>query len=136
MATAEPLSPDDRARILGEVYAAAREGRWDDLAAFVTDDFTIYEADALPYGGAWRGKDAFERLYPAVMGTWADPEAETLEIAGGKEWVLAVVRLTMTSKKTGRRFSQTVCEAGTFEGGLLKDLRIHYFDAAEVASQA
>ncbi|MGB3711624.1 MAG: nuclear transport factor 2 family protein [Erythrobacter sp.] len=130
------LTPDDRKRILTEVYEAAREGRWDDLAAQVTDDFMIHEAPSLPYGGAWTGRDAFQRLYPAVMGAWDDPEAETLEIAGGDEWVLAVVRLTMTSKKTGRRFSQTVCEAGTFEGDKLKDLHIHYFDAAAVAAEA
>ncbi len=130
------LTPEDRANILREVYAAAREGRWDDLADRVTEDFTIHEAPSLPYGGAWTGKDAFKRLYPAVMDSWDDPHAETLEIAGGEEWVLAVVRLTMTSRKTGQRFSQTVCEAGTFECELLKDLRIHYFDAAEVAAQA
>jgi len=130
------LTRDDRARILNEVYSAAREGRWDDLAARVTDDFTIYEAPSLPYGGEWKGKDAFQRLYPAVMGSWDSPATETLEIAGGDEWVLSVIRLTMTSKKTGRRFSQTVCEAGSFESDLLKDLHIHYFDAAEVAREA
>ncbi|MEM1052030.1 MAG: nuclear transport factor 2 family protein [Pseudomonadota bacterium] len=130
------LSGSDKARILGEVYSAAREGRWDDLAARVTDDFTIYEAGSLPYGGTWTGRNAFQRLYPAVMGTWDNPQAETLEIAGGDEWVLSAIRLTMTSKRTGRRFSQTVCEAGTFEGDKLKELRIHYFDAAEIAAEA
>lgn len=130
------LSGPEKARVLEEVYAAAREGRWDDLAARVTEDFTIYEAGSLPYGGAWTGRDAFQRLYPAVMGTWDDPATETLEIAGGDNLVLSAIRLTMTSKKTGRRFSQTVCETGSFEGDKLKDLRIHYFDAAEVAAEA
>ncbi|MEO0462447.1 MAG: nuclear transport factor 2 family protein [Pseudomonadota bacterium] len=129
------LSPADKARVLEEVYTAAREGRWGDLAARVTDDFTIYEAACLPYGGAWTGKDAFQRLYPAVMGSWDNPEAETLEIVGGETHVLASIRLTMTSKKTGRRFSQTVCELGSFRGDKLKDLHIHYFDAAEVAAE-
>jgi len=130
------LSPKDKARVLGEVYAAAREGRWDDLAANVTEDFTIREAPSLPYGGDWRGKDAFKRLFPAVMDSWDDPVTETLEIAGGEEWVFSVIRMTITSKKTGRRFSQNVCEAGTFEGDRLKVLHIHYFDAAEIAAEA
>ena len=130
------LSGPDKARVLGEIYAAAREGRWDDLADRVTEDITNYAEGSLPYGGEWTGRDAFQRLYPAVMGSWDDPETETLEIAGGDAWVLSAIRLTMTSKKTGRRFSQTVCEAGTFDGNKLKDLRIHYFDAAEVAAEA
>ena len=42
----------------------------------------------------------------------------------------------MTSKRTGRTFSQTVNEAGRFKDGILQELRIHYFDAAEVAAEA
>ena len=57
-------------------------------------------------------------------------------VTGGDSWAVTVLTLTMTPKDGGETFSQTVCEAGSFEDGLLKALRIHYFDAAEVAAKA
>jgi hypothetical protein len=47
-----------------------------------------------------------------------------------------VIRLTMHPKDGSAPFTQTICEAGCFEDGLLRELRIHYFDAAEVAARA
>lgn len=59
-----------------------------------------------------------------------------MKLWGGEEWAVAVVSLMMKSKKTGRIFTQTVNVAAEFDDGLLKALRIHYFDAAEVAAEA
>ncbi|MGB3471549.1 MAG: hypothetical protein WBA51_12065 [Erythrobacter sp.] len=46
-----------------------------------------------------------------------------------------MLTLTMPSKRTDEAFRQTVNECGSFQGGLLKELRIHYFDAAKVAGK-
>jgi hypothetical protein len=44
-----------------------------------------------------------------------------------------ILAFTMTSKKTGNTFTQSVCEASRFENGLLKELRIHYCHTAQIA---
>ncbi len=124
------------AQLLAEIYGFAGAQDWQAVAARVHPEFTVYEAECLPFGGEWTGPDALQRVATAMYGTWAKAVVDIHEIVGGETWAVVVLSLTMTSKKTGRTFTQTVNEAGRFEGGLLKDLRIHYFDAAEVAAEA
>jgi 1,4-dihydroxy-2-naphthoyl-CoA synthase len=71
-----------------------------------------------------------------MYATWASAAVEIHDITGGESHAVVVLTLTMTSKRTGETFAQTVNECGSFENGLLKELRIHYFDAAEVAAKA
>lgn len=122
--------------MLSAVYAAAGEGDWDTVASLIHPDFVLYEAKGLPFGGEWRGKDALQRCAAAMYGTWAEAKVDIHDITGGDQWAVVVLTLTMTPKNGGETFKQTVCEAGSFEDGLLKELRIHYFDAAEVAEKA
>ncbi len=121
---------------LAAVYAAAGARNWDLVESLLHPDFVLHEAAGLPFGGEWRGKDALQRCAAAMYGTWAEAKVEIHDITGGDTWGVTVLTLTMTPKDGGETFSQTVCEAGSFEDGLLKDLRIHYFDAAEVAAKA
>jgi ketosteroid isomerase-like protein len=129
------MSQASAAELLGQVYARAGQGDWDGVAALVTEDFTLYEAESTPFGGAYIGKDAMQRCAAAVFGTWDNPHTTTLELVGGKDWAVHILAFTMTSRKTGNTFTQTVCEAGKFENGLLKELRIHYFDTAQIAAE-
>ena len=122
--------------MLSAVYAAAGARDWKTVESLLHPEFVLYEAECLPFGGEWRGKDALQRCAAAMYGTWAEAKVDIHDITGGDNWAVTVLTLTMTSKRTGETFSQTVNEAGTFEDGLLKELRIHYFDAAEVAAKA
>jgi hypothetical protein len=122
--------------MLQAVYAAAGARDWDRVESLVHPDFILYEAEGLPFGGEWRGKDALQRCAAAMYGTWAEASVDIHDITGGDSHAVTVLTLTMTSKRTGETFSQTVNECGAFEGGLLKELRIHYFDAAEIAEKA
>ena len=129
-------SHDKPAALLSEVYRLAGERDWDAVEALVHPEFVLYEAESLPFGGEWKGKDALQRCAAAMYATWEEASVNIHEITGGEEWAVVVLSLTMKSKKTGRTFTQTVNEAAQFENGLLKALRIHYFDAAEVTAEA
>lgn len=122
--------------MLAAVYAAAGAREWDKVESLLHSDFVLYEAASLPFAGEWRGKDALQRCAAAMYGTWAEAKVDIHDVTGGDSWAVTVLTLTMTPKGGGQTFRQTVCEAGTFEDGLLKELRIHYFDAAEVACKA
>lgn len=119
------------------MYDCLHHGDWDGVEAFMAEDFVIHEPASLPYGGEWRGKDALKRLYAHVMGYWEDPDVEWDELIGGERFAAALLRFTMTSRATGERFHQTVSEVTRFDDqGKMAEMRVHYFDAAEVARQA
>lgn len=122
--------------LLARVYSAAATRDWAAVEALIHPDFVLYEAASLPFGGEWRGKDALQRCAAAMYGTWADTRLEILDCTGGESHAVMVIRLTMHPRDGSAPFTQTICELGTFADGLLKTLRIHYFDAAEVAARA
>ena len=122
--------------MLAKVYATAGTRDWAAVEALIHPDFVLYEAACLPFAGEWRGRDALQRCAAAMYGTWADTKLEILDCTGGESHAVMVIRLTMHPKDGSEPFTQTICEAGTFEDGLLRTLRIHYFDAAEVAARA
>ena len=123
------------AEVLGTIYERMGAQDWDGAMALMTDDFKIVEPDSLPYGGLWEGKDALQRLYPAVVSNFDEFSPVIKEVIGGVEWAAVIVDLTLISKKTGRRFTQTVSEVGRVENGKLAELQIHYFDTAEIANE-
>ncbi|MEE4316569.1 MAG: nuclear transport factor 2 family protein [Erythrobacter sp.] len=122
--------------MLAAVYAAAGARDWDRVASLLHPDFVLHEANSLPFAGEWRGRDALQRCAAAMYGTWQEAKVDIHDITGGDTWAVVVLSLTMHPKDGSAPFRQTVCEAGSFEDGLLKELRIHYFDAAEVAARA
>lgn len=122
--------------MLSAVYAAAGARDWDKVESLIHPDFVLYEAAGLPFGGEWRGPDALQRCAMAMYGTWEQATVDIHDFTGGDIWAAAVLTLTMAPKDGSAPFTQTVCEAGRFEDGLLKELRIHYFDTAEVAARA
>ena len=123
------------AEVLSGVYQRMGKGDWDGVYELLADDFTVVEPESLPYGGLWEGKDALQRLYPAVMAHFDDPAPVIKEVIGGKEWGAVIVDFTVTSKKTGRRFTQTVSEVGRVVEGKLVELQIHYFDTAALVAE-
>lgn len=122
--------------LLAKVYATAGTRDWAAVEALIHPDFVLYEANSLPFAGEWRGRDALQRCAAAMYGTWADTQLDILDCTGGESHAVMVIRLTMHPRDGSEPFTQTICEAGTFEDGLLRTLRIHYFDAAEVAARA
>jgi len=127
MSTSASMSPRE---MLQAVYGAAGAQDWQRVESLLHPEFVLYEAECLPFGGEWKGKDALQRCAAAMYGTWASASVDIHDITGGDSHAVTVLTLTMTSKRTGETFSQTVNECGSFEDGLLKALRIHYFDAS------
>ncbi|CAN1522405.1 SnoaL-like domain containing protein [Sphingomonadaceae bacterium] len=116
------------------MYAHVQQGDWDIVENFFADDFLIYEPPSLPYGGEWHGKDALRRLYAHVMAYWEAPKVEWIDLLGSETYTVALLHFSMTSRASGERFSQHVTEVTRFNSyGKMTEMRIHYFDAGEVA---
>lgn len=118
------------------LYARARAGDWNGVEALLSPDLVIHEPPSLPFGGDWTGRDALQRLFARVMGTWENPRVDIDAIVGDERHVVALLRFTMTSRVSGRTFTQHVAEVSVIDAGLIVEMRIHYFDTAEVAREA
>ena len=125
------MTPAEATRAM---YDHAARGEWDDVAAFMADDFVIHEPATLPYGGEWHGRDALQRLFTHVMGFWEDPQVEWIDLVGGDRHVVALLNFSMTVRGTGRRIAQRVAEVTSFGAdGKMVAMHIHYFDTGEMA---
>lgn len=123
----------DRAwQIVDQLYQDARVADWDVVASVMSDDLVINEPPSLPYGGEWRGRHALRDLFATVMGHWDEPAVVQDSLTSDGTTVVAMVRLTITSRRNGERVTHRIAEVTTVEGEKVTEMRIYYFDTARV----
>lgn len=118
------------------MFACIDAGDWKGLADLTSDDYVMHEPPELPFGGDWRGRDAMTRLFAHVMGYWNDPVIVREGILGDERQFVAILKMSMTSKLTGNRITQSLAEATRCVDGKMIETTIHYFNPAEVAREA
>ncbi len=121
--------------LIKQLYQDAGVADWGAIAAVMADDFIIHEPPTLPYGGEWRGRDALERLFMTVLGYWDDPLIEQDSLSSDGTTVVAMVRLTITSRRTGERVTHRIAEVSRVEGGKVVEMRIYYYDSARFVAE-
>ncbi len=114
--------------IVEALYAATGVGDWDTAESHFTDDFRIVECDSLPYGGLYTGKRAMRDLFADVMAFWADPALELEGVAAGGGYAYGIVKLTVTSRNTGKRQLIEIAERFEFRDDLVCEVKPFYFD--------
>lgn len=117
---------------LKTIYGHVRAGEWETVDDYLADDFIAYEPESLPFGGEWGGDNVFQRLFGTVMGTFDNPSVEPIDMSGGDEWVCYALKLSVTSKVTGKRSTYRVIEHARVVDGKLAELHLHYFDTAKI----
>jgi ketosteroid isomerase-like protein len=126
-----PESADTVARNLKtvkEFYAAVDAGDWtgaEDIFDF--DNLILIEADGMPYGGTWQGREAFIRFNEMIYNLWQPLQYKMLEYCAGGDLVICYLQLTGTGK-TGVSWSMTVCEPWRLRNGKVVEIKPHYFD--------
>lgn len=119
-------------QLLDQLYKDARVANWEAVAAVMADDLVIHEPPALPYGGEWRGRNALHELFSTVMTCWDDPVIVQDSLTSDGKTVVAMVRLTITSRRNGERVTHRIAEVSKVENGRVTEMRIYYFDTAQV----
>jgi ketosteroid isomerase-like protein len=114
-------------------YGHAAKGEWAQANALLADDFEFHEPSSLDYGGIWRGNDAMQRVVAFLFEYWADPDITVERLIGDNEYCIVLMKVSLTSKKSGKRFTQHVTEVLRIADGRIRELRVHYFDTAELA---
>jgi uncharacterized protein len=133
---------DDALAVLRGMYAAEQvyldaggPGRagFEPLAPFFAPDVVLHQAEALPYGGIWRGHAGMERFFAAMSAAWES--FEMLEQTFHPDGDVVVVRTDVraTARATGRRLEFPILQSVRVAEGRITEIWPFYWDTATIA---
>ena len=123
--------------VVRRLFAAVEDRDFDSLLACYSDDVEINEADVLPYGGVWRGRDGIAAHAAGFMAAWGDlqgPDESRLDaqfFSDGAGTVCAVFRHRAVDPVSGERFDAP--EVGVYEVRNQRVVRSQMFHADSAA---
>ncbi|MFR9726618.1 nuclear transport factor 2 family protein [Streptomyces sp. MS19] len=135
-------SATDSVTVLTGMYAAEAEylaaggpGRasFDLLAPFFAPDVVLHQADALPYGGTWRGHDGMARFFLAMAEAWESFEMEEQEFLATGETAVVLTQIRARARATGRELGFPVLQTIRVEDGRIAEVYPFYWDTRAIA---
>ena len=105
-----PISDARLRQVVQTLYDATAIGDSDQVRSLLTDDFQLKGAPSLPYGGIYNGKDCLAEVFANVMTFWDAPTLQVDGITVGDGNAFGIVRLGVTSRRTGQRFDLEIAE--------------------------
>jgi uncharacterized protein len=135
----------DTASVLRAMYAAESDylaaggpgiASFDGLARFFASDVVLYQAEALPYGGIWRGHDGMEQFFLAMSQTWEEFELVEQEFlsTSGTAVVLTLTQVHARARATGRELDFPILQTLRVVDGRIAEVRPFYWDTAAIAA--
>ncbi|QFU90522.1 nuclear transport factor 2 family protein [Amycolatopsis sp. YIM 10] len=129
--------------VLRGMYAAESEyltaggpGRasFEPLAPFFAPDVVLHQAEALPYGGTWRGHDGLAAFFLAMSRTWAAFDLAEQEFLATTSPLVVLTRVRARARATGRELEFPILQTITVEHGRITEIRPFYWDTAAIAA--
>ncbi|MFI0464796.1 nuclear transport factor 2 family protein [Saccharopolyspora sp. 5N102] len=112
------------------------EASFEPLAEFFSPQVVLHQAEALPYGGSWRGHQGMERFFLEMSRTWESFEMLAQDFLTPSDTTGPLVVLTQVrarSRATGRRLEFPILQTIEIQDGQIIDVRPFYWDTAEIA---
>jgi len=104
------------------------------LAPFFAPDVVLYQADALPYGGVWRGHEGLEQFFLAMSRTWDTFEMVNQEFLATTSPLVILTDVHARARATGRELHFPILQTITVEGDRITEVRPFYWDTAAIAN--
>jgi ketosteroid isomerase-like protein len=108
---------------------------FDGAEDLLTEDFVLREAECLPYGGDWTGKDAFRRMSKKFREVWeahSKNDSEHVYIDGGEGVVACVAVTPVTARSTGTSMELRAAEIFTIRDQKIAKLEVFYWDTNKI----
>lgn len=105
------------------------------LAPFFAADVVLHQADALPYGGTWRGHDGRQRFFVAMSRTrdvFEMVEQRFLAVDG--DLAVVATQVHARSRATGVELDFPILQTVRVTAGRIAEIRPYYWDTAAVAA--
>ncbi|MGV9877910.1 nuclear transport factor 2 family protein [Streptomyces sp. NPDC003006] len=131
----------DSVAVLTGMYAAEAEylaaggpgeASFDLLAPFFASDVELRQADALPYGGTWRGHEGMTRFFLAMGEAWETFDMVEQEFLATGETAVVLTQVRARARATGRELSFPILQTITVRDGQITEVRPFYWDTQAI----
>lgn len=133
----------DPVAVLTRMYAAEAaylaaggpgEASFDPLAPSFAPDVVLHQADALPYGGTWRGHAGVEGFFLAMSAAWESFEMVEQEFLATGPTTVVLTQVRARARATGRELAFPILQTIRIEGGRIAEVWPFYWDTAAIAA--
>jgi uncharacterized protein len=116
---------------------AALLGEYDRLPALIADDFVIYEAESLPFGGVFRGLQGYIECMHGLNDFWANKGLAAPEFfAVGEDEVIILSIFDGYIKKNGQHVEMPTVSLWNLKDGKVHSARPFFFDTKKIVDLA
>ncbi|MEE1743569.1 MULTISPECIES: nuclear transport factor 2 family protein [unclassified Streptomyces] len=135
-------STTDSVTVLTGMYAAEAEylaaggpgeGSFDLLAPFFAPDVELHQANALPYGGTWRGHSGMVQFFLAMGQVWDTFDMMEQKFLATGETAVVLTQVRARARVTGRELSFPILQTITVKDGQITEVRPFYWDTQAIA---
>jgi ketosteroid isomerase-like protein len=109
------------------------EASFDLLAPFFATDVSLHQADALPYGGTWRGHEGMERFFLEMSRVWESFHMVEQEFLATGQTAVVLTQVRARARATGRELEFPILQQVRVEHGRICEVRPFYWDTKEIA---
>jgi ketosteroid isomerase-like protein len=111
--------------------------RFDILGPLIADDFVIYEAEGLPFGGVFRGMEGYIKCMQGIDAFFAGRNLAPPEfVPVGDDRVIMLTAIDGHIKKNGQPVQMPTMSLWQFKGGKVQTVRPFFFDTKKIADLA
>ncbi|WP_374943778.1 nuclear transport factor 2 family protein [Sphingomonas sp.] len=119
------MTREEQADLVRRHYALGAAGDHAAARELLTDDFVITIPDFMPFGGTYRGKDAFLELIPKVRAMAAVAAIKPIATSFGSDHAVEIVEFTLVGYDGP---PPQVAELIRFRGDRICEIRPFYSD--------
>ena len=82
-------------------------------------EIVLYQPESLPYGGVWRGREAFGEWLDAFVQTWTSiTPTDPVFYACGNDVLISTVTMRASARSTGAEIVMPMCQVIRFSNDL------------------
>lgn len=119
---------EDNLLLAKKLYKHFFAGELDEFFGMFDENVELVEAESLPYGGVYKGRETVRNLVMTVVTLWKDISLDIKTLTSGDDYVIAYGQFSATSKKTGVSVSFPLAEVWRFREGRVIYLHPVYGD--------